>query len=163
MRSGMERLGWGEASGDYAIAGVGGALAQVARRTLLALCLVTLVLLAVKQPPAALTKGAVTLTVALAVVGLTWAWGRAGARFGLRRCYLFNDGLVVTGLFGRARAMAWTEVTALKVMGSQSLFMAFYRFEFERRGAGRVAFLAMGHQPALAELLLSRAAVNGVR
>lgn len=41
--------------------------------------------------------------------------------------------------------------------------MAFHRFEVERRGAGRLAFLAMGTQPALVGPLLRRAAANGVR
>ncbi|MEU1366661.1 hypothetical protein ABZ454_11050 [Streptomyces sp. NPDC005803] len=163
MRQRVRGFGLGQACGDYAVAGVGGALAQTARRGLAVLCLVLLVLLVVKKPPAALTKGAVIAGIALAVWGLTRAWGLISARFGIRRCYLFAGGLVVTGLFGRPRGVvAWSEVTALNVMVSRSLLMAFHRFEVERRGTGRLAFLAMGMQPALVQPLLSRAAANGV-
>lgn len=164
MRAGVNGFGPGEACGDYAVAGVGGALAQTGRRILLTLCLVLLVLLAVKQPAAALTKGAVVIGIVLVVGGATRAWGLVSARFGLRRCYLFAGGLVVTDLFGRPRGVvAWSEVTALNVMVARSLLMAFHRFEVERRGAGRLAFLAMGMQPALVGPLLRRAAANGVR
>ncbi|MFI6650365.1 hypothetical protein ACIBI8_22450 [Streptomyces sp. NPDC050529] len=163
MRPGVNGFGLGEACGDYAVAGVGGALAQTGRRMLMTLCLVLLVLLVVKQPTGALTKGVVVTGIMLAVWGLTRAWGLVSARLGLRRCYLFPGGLVVTGLFGRPRGVvAWSEVTALNVMVTGSLLMAFHRFEVERRGAGRLAFLAMGMEPGLVEPLLSRAAANGV-
>lgn len=163
MRPGVNGFGMGEACGDYAVAGVGGALAQTGRRMLMTLCLVLLVLLAVKQPTGALAKGVVVTGIMLAVWGLTRAWGLVSARLGLRRCYLFPGGLVVTGLFGLPRGVvAWSEVTALNVMVTGSLLMAFHRFEVERRGAGRLAFLAMGMEPGLVEPLLSRAAANGV-
>ncbi|MFI6858601.1 hypothetical protein ACIBKZ_01650 [Streptomyces sp. NPDC050421] len=159
----MSGFGWGEACGDHAVAGVAGALAQTARRLLMALCLLLLVLLLVKRPADALTKGAVVTGVVLVVWGLTRAWSLVSARFGLRRCYLFEGGLVLTDLFGRPRgAVAWSEVTALNVMVSQSLLMAFHRFEIERRGAGQLAFLGMGLRPAVVAPLLSRAAQNGV-
>ncbi|MEU9091046.1 hypothetical protein [Streptomyces sp. NPDC048428] len=162
MRPGVSGFGLGEVCGDYAVAGVGGALAQTGRRALMMLCLALLVLLVVKQPTAALTKGVVVTGIAFAVWGLTRAWGLVSARLGLRRCYLFPGGLIVTDLFGRPRGVvAWSEVTALNVMVTRSLLMAFHRFEVDRRGAGRLAFLAMGMQPALAEPLLSRAAANG--
>ncbi|MEU1470387.1 hypothetical protein ABZ434_19385 [Streptomyces sp. NPDC005761] len=159
----MNGFGWGEACGDYAVAGVGGALAQTGRRALVTLCLVLLVLLAVKQPVAAWARGAVVIGIVLVVWGLTRGWRLLSTRFGLRRCYLFPGGLVVTDLFGRPLgAVAWSEVTALNVVVTQSLLMAFHRFEVERRGGRRLAFLAMGAQPALVEPLLSRAAANGV-
>ncbi len=164
MRSDMNGFGLGEACGEYAVAGVGGALAQTGRRARTTLCLVLLVLLVVKRPAAALTETGIVIGVVLVVWGLTRAWGLMAARSGLRRCYLFTGGLVVTDLFGRPRGggVAWSEVTELNVMVSQSLLMAFHRFEVERRVAGRLAFLAMGVQPALVEPLLSRAAANGV-
>lgn len=163
MRAGVNGFGLGGACGDYAVAGVGGALAQTGRRILLTLCLVLLVLLAVKQPTAALTRSAVVIGIVLVVWGLTRAWGLMSARFGLRRCYLLAGGLVVTDLFGRPRGVvAWSEVAALNVMVSRSPLMAFHRFEVERRGVGRLAFLAMGMRPALVEPLLRRAAANGV-
>lgn len=163
MRPGVNRAGFGEARGNYAVAGLGGGLAQLGRRLLLGLCLALLVSLVYIRPTAAFTKGAITISVALVAIGLRWAWGRASARFGLRRCYLFRDGLVITGLFGQPRrAVPWAEVMGMQMMTSQSLFMAFYRFEITRRGSRPVAFLALGFQPPLVEPLLSQAAENGV-
>ncbi|MEV0573471.1 hypothetical protein [Streptomyces sp. RTGN2] len=163
MRSGVNGFGLGEMCGDYAVAGVGGALAQTGRRALTGLCLVLLVLLVVKRPSGAPVKGAIVVGILLVVWGLTRAWGLVSARLGLRRCYLFTGGLVVTGLFGRPRGVvAWGDVTALNVLVTGSLLMAFHRFEIDRRAAGRLAFLAMGMQPALVEPLLSRAAAHGV-
>ncbi|MER6116674.1 hypothetical protein [Streptomyces sp. A0642] len=159
-----DRFGLGAACGDYAVAGVAGGLAQMARRTLTLLGLVLLVLLVVKRPPAASAKGALIVGIALAVWGLTRAWRVVSARFGLRRCYLFVGGVVVTDLFGRPRGVvAWSEVTSLNVLVSGSLLLAFHRFEVRRRGARRpLAFLALGMRPALAEPLMARAAANGV-
>lgn len=163
MRPEMNGFGLGAACGEYAVAGVAGGLAQMARRALALLGLVLLVLLAVKQPPAAPAKGALVVGIALAVWGLTRAWRFVCARFGLRRCYLFVGGVVVTNLFGRPQAVAWSEVASLNVLVSRSLLLAFHRFEVQRRGVRRpLAFLAMGMQPALAEPLLARAAANGV-
>ncbi|MFC5075903.1 hypothetical protein ACFPN0_30890 [Kitasatospora cinereorecta] len=163
MRAGMRTFGFGEAYGDYPVAGLGGGLAQLARRLITALCLAMIVALAVDRPSSAFTKGAVALSVLLVVIGLRWAWGRVSARLGLRRCYLFPRGLVLTDLFGRPRAVAWAEVAALNMLAGQSLFMAFHRIEVVRRGHRTVAFLAMGAQPPLVAHLLSRAAENGVR
>ncbi|WNI20605.1 hypothetical protein [Streptomyces sp. ITFR-16] len=161
-RPGLDRFGFGQAHGDYAVAGVGGALSQVGRRMLTALCLVVLVLLVVKKPPSAVTKGTITLAVLLVAFGITRIWGSLSARFGLRRCYLFTGGLVVTGMFGGARAVPWSEVTTLKMMSSQQLLMSFYRFEVGRRGGAPLAFLAMGMKPALVDQLVGRAAANGI-
>ncbi|MCX4679496.1 hypothetical protein OG413_30140 [Streptomyces sp. NBC_01433] len=163
MRPGVNGAGFGEARGDYAVAALGGALAQLGRRLLIGLCLVLLVALVYIRPTAAFTKGAITISAALVAIGLRWAWGRASTRFGLRRCYLFRDGLVITGLFGQPRrAVAWADVMGMQMMVSQSLFLAFYRFEIIRRGSRPVAFLALGFQPPLVEPLLSQAAENGV-
>jgi hypothetical protein len=164
MRPGINRFGLGAACGDYAVAGVAGGLAQMARRVLALLGLVLLVLLAVKQPASASAKGALIVGVAAALWGLTRAWRFVSARFGLRRCYLFVGGVVVTNLFGRPRGVVpWSEVTSLDVLVTRSLLLAFHRFEVRRRGVRRpLAFLALGMQPALAEPLLTRAAANGI-
>ncbi|WP_406099638.1 hypothetical protein [Streptomyces sp. NBC_01013] len=164
MRQTGNGFGLGEACGDFAIAGVAGALAQVARRALTGLCAVLLVLLVVKRPSETLARSSLVIVIVLLLWGLTAAWRLLSARLGLRRCYLFAGGLVVTGLSGRPRGVvAWSEVTGLNMLVSQSLLMAFYRFEVDRRGSRRLAFLAMGVQPALVEPLLRRAAENGVR
>ncbi|MGW7718749.1 hypothetical protein ACWGKK_31255 [Streptomyces chartreusis] len=48
-------------------------------------------------------------------------------------------------------------------MSNLTLLLAFHRFEFERRGARRVAFLALGWKPRLLEALQTQAGTNGVR
>ncbi|WP_405812367.1 hypothetical protein OG524_35015 [Streptomyces sp. NBC_01520] len=165
MRAGTNRfgVGFGEAYGDYPVAGVAGALAQVARRLIIGLSLALIVALAVDRPSGAFVKGVVATSVVIVMVGLRWAWGRLSARWGLRRCYLYPGGLVLTDIVGRPRAVAWEQVAALNTLSGQSLFMSFHRFEVVRRGYRTVAFLAMGAQPPLVAQLLGRAAENGVR
>ncbi|MEU6067691.1 hypothetical protein ABZ864_25325 [Streptomyces sp. NPDC047082] len=154
MRDRAEALGLGEERGTYAVAGLWGALAQLARRLLAGLFVALLVCMVVISPR--FQKGLITMgTVMLSLFGLTLAWRGISARFGLRRCYLYTRGLVVTGTFGRVRhAVAWSEVTELKWMANPTLLLAFHRFEIERRGAGRVAFLALGIKPPLVEALV---------
>ncbi len=154
VRDRAEALGLGEERGTYAVAGLWGALAQLARRLLAGLFVALLVCMVVISPR--FQKGVITMgTVMLSLFGLTLAWRGISARFGLRRCYLYTRGLVVTGTFGRVRhAVAWSEVTELKWMANPTLLLAFHRFEIERRGAGRVAFLALGIKPRLVEALV---------
>ncbi|HET6859391.1 MAG TPA: hypothetical protein VFH94_20165 [Streptomyces sp.] len=157
-------LGFGEACGNHPVSGVGGGLAQLGRRLVLGASVVLVVLLFVNKPSGALVKGTVTGAVVLTLFGLTMAWRRTAARFGLRRCYLYAGGLVVTNVFGRVRdVVAWSEVTVLNRMVSQSPLMAFHRFELARRSSATVAFLALGLQPALVDALLSQAQRNGIR
>ncbi|MFF7975760.1 hypothetical protein [Streptomyces sp. NPDC007905] len=155
VRDCAEALGLGEERGSYAVAGLCGALAQLARRFLAGLFVVLLVCMVVIS--SGFQKGVITMgAVMLSLFGLTLAWRGLSARFGLRRCYLYTRGLVVTGTFGRVRhAVAWSEVTELKWMAANmTLLLAFHRFEIERRGAGRVAFLALGIKPRLVEALV---------
>ncbi|MGW2572579.1 hypothetical protein [Streptomyces sp. NPDC001537] len=164
VRDRAEALGLGEERGSYAVAGPWSALSQFARRLLAGLVVVLLVRLVVVSP--GIQKGVITMgSVTLSVFGLTLAWRGLSARFGLRRCYLYTRGLVVTGTFGRVRhAVAWSEVTELKwVAANMTLLLVFHRCEIERRGAGRVAFLALGIKPPLVEALRTQAAANGVR
>jgi hypothetical protein len=159
----MDALGLGEERGSYAISGVGGGLAQLARRSIVGLYVVILVALVVSRPPAAFTSGAVAGAVVLALFSLTLAWRRASAKFGIKRCYLYTGGLVVTNLFGRmGDVVAWTEVTALNRMESQSVLLAFHRVEFVRRSSASLAFVVPGLKPALMEALLSQATENGI-
>ncbi|MCL8013487.1 hypothetical protein [Streptomyces sp. AS02] len=126
---------------------------------------VLLVCLVVMRLSWGFQKGVITTgAVVLSLFGLTLAWRGLSARFGLRRCYLYTRGLVVTSTFGRVRhAVAWSEVTELKWMSNLTLLLAFHRFEIERRGAGRVAFLVLGWKPRLVEALQTQAGANGVR
>jgi hypothetical protein len=163
MRQEVNGLGLGEQHGSYAIAGVGGALLQMARRGFVALAAVVLVMLLVSRPPAAFVKGAVTVAVVLAMFGLRLAWSHATARFGINRCYLRTDGLVVTNLFGGVRdAVAWSNMTGLNQTTTLSVWLTFHRFEITRNGSAPLAFLALGQKPALATALLSQATKNGL-
>ncbi|WP_328843442.1 hypothetical protein [Streptomyces sp. NBC_00258] len=163
VRQGVDGLGLGEKLGSYPIAGVGGGLAQMARRVGLLLYVVMIVCLVVLAPRAAFAKGAVMTAVVFVLFGLVLAWRRTSARFGLRRCYLYTDGLVVTNLFGGVKdVVAWREVTALNRLSGASLFMVFHRVEIARHGLRPLAFLALGLEPALVEALLSQMAKNGI-
>ncbi|MFI2765612.1 hypothetical protein ACH5A3_43560 [Streptomyces echinatus] len=163
VRDRAEALGLGEERGGYAVAGLWGALAQLARRFLAGVFVALLVCLVVLS--SGFQKGVITMgAVMLSLFGLTLAWRGLSARFGLRRCYLYTRGLVVTSTFGRVRhVVAWTEVTELKWMSNLTLLLAFHRFEIEQRGAGRVAFLALGIKPQLVDALQTQAGANGVR
>ncbi|RYJ21813.1 hypothetical protein CU044_6197 [Streptomyces sp. L-9-10] len=86
MRQGVGGLGLGEKLGSYPIAGVGGGLAQMARRVGVMLYVVIIVCLIAITPPAAFAKGAVMTAVVVVLFGLMLAWRRTSARFGLRRC-----------------------------------------------------------------------------
>ncbi|MGW6603166.1 hypothetical protein [Streptomyces sp. NPDC055036] len=168
MRHGVDGLGLGlrlgEKLGSYPIAGVGGGLAQMARRVGVVLYVIVIVCLAAITPPAAFAKGAVMTAVVLVLLGLMLAWRRLSARFGLRRCYLYTNGLVVTNLFGGVQdAVAWSEVTGLNRLSGASVFMTFHRVEIARHGLRPLAFLAMGLKPPLVDALLSQLAKNGIR
>ncbi|MCL7380506.1 hypothetical protein [Streptomyces sp. 35G-GA-8] len=168
MRHGVDGLGLGpglgEKLGSFPIAGVGGGLAQMARRGGVVLYVIVIVCLAAITPPAAFAKGAVMTAVVLVLFGLTLAWRRLSARFGLRRCYLYSNGLVVTNLFGGVQdAVAWSEVAGLKRLSGASVFMTFHRVEIARHGLRPLAFLAMGLKPPLVDALLSQLAKNGIR
>ncbi|MFI6339144.1 hypothetical protein [Streptomyces sp. NPDC050535] len=165
MRQRVDRLGFdlGKKLGNYPIAGVGGGLAQLTRRIVVAVAVVFLGSLVIRRPPAAFTKGAVMVGVLLAVFGLTLAWRRATARLGINRCHLYADGFVVTNLLGGVRdVVAWNRVTALNRIEAQSLLMSFHRLEFARRGSGDLGFVILGLRPALVEALLTQAAKNGI-
>ncbi|MEV0040025.1 hypothetical protein [Streptomyces sp. NPDC050804] len=164
MRQDMDRLGLGEKLGSYPIAGVGGSLAQMARRVGVVLYVIMIVCLAAITPPAAFAKGAVMTAVALVLFGLMLAWRRMSARFELRRCCLYTHGLVVTNLLGGVQdAVAWSEVTELNRLSGASVFMTFHRVEIARHGLRPLAFLALGLKPPLVDALLSQLAKNGVR
>lgn len=165
MWQGVDGLNLGERRGTYPVAGVGGGLAQLARRALAAVFVVMVVTLIVKQPPAAFTKGVIAGAVLLGPMGLTLAWRRVTARLGISRCYLCTGGVVVTNLFGRVRdSVTWSDVTELSGFTNQSLFLSFHRFELARRGSARpLAFLALGMNPELVKALQHQAARNGVR
>ncbi|MGW6741557.1 M20/M25/M40 family metallo-hydrolase [Streptomyces sp. NPDC055025] len=164
MRQDMDRLGLGEKLGSYPIAGVGGSLAQMARRVGVVLYVIMIVCLAAITPPAAFAKGAVMTAVVFVLFGLMLAWRRMSARFGLRRCCLYTHGLVVTNLLGGVQdAVAWSEVTELNRLSGASVFMTFHRVEVARRGLRPLAFLALGLKPPLVDALLSQLAKNGVR
>lgn len=164
MRHGGDGSGLGEKLGSYPIAGVGGGLAQVARRIGMVLYGLVIVCLAALSPPAAFAKGAVLTAVVLVLAGLVPVWRRLSARFGLRQCHLYTDGLVVTNLFGGVQdAVAWSEVTALNRLSGASVFMAFHRVEIARRGPRPLAFLAMGPKPPLVDALVGQLARSGIR
>ncbi|MFJ4688951.1 hypothetical protein [Streptomyces sp. NPDC088789] len=164
MRQNVAGLGLGEKLGSYPIAGVGGGLAQMARRVGVVLYVILIVGLVAVAPPAAFAKGAVMTAVVLVLFGLMLAWRRMSAKFGLRRCYLCTDGLIVTNLFGGVQdAVAWSEVTVLNRLSGASVFMMFHRFEIARHGRRPLAFLAMGLKPPLVDALLNLLAKNGVR
>ena len=159
---GTDRLG--EPRGSHPVAGLGGGLAQLARRLVIGLCVALVVALVYARPSAAFAKGAVATAVVLTLLGLTQAWRRVAARYGLARCYLYTGGLVVTNVFGRVRdALAWSEVAGLNRLSNQSPLLAFHRFELVRRGSPPLAFLALGMNPALVEALLNEAARNDIR
>ncbi|MFJ4499507.1 hypothetical protein [Streptomyces sp. NPDC088864] len=163
MRQDVNGLGLGQLHGSYAIAGIGGALLQMARRGLVALAVVVLVMLSVRKPPAAFIKGAVTVATVLAMYGLMLAWRRATTRFGIKRCYLLTDGLIVTNLFGGVRdVVRWSSMTGLNQTATLSVWLTFHRFEIARHGSAPLAFLALGRNPALATALLSQATRNGL-
>ncbi|WP_327350688.1 hypothetical protein [Streptomyces sp. NBC_01304] len=164
MRQGMDGLGLGAKLGSYPVAGVAGGLAQMARRVGLVLYVVIIVCLVAITPPAAFTKGAVMTAVVLVLFGLMLAWRRMSARFGLRRCYLYTDGLVVTNLFGGVQdAVAWSEVTELNRLSGASVFMTFHRVGIARHGLRPLVFLALGVKPPLVDALLSQLVKNGIR
>ncbi|MFJ4899275.1 hypothetical protein [Streptomyces sp. NPDC088727] len=164
MRQGVDGLGLGERLGSYPIAGVGGALAQMAQRVGLVLYAVLIICLAAITPPAAFAKGAVMTAVVFALFGLIRAWRHMSARSGLRRCHVYTDGLVVTSLFGGVRdAVAWSEVTVVNRSSGASVFMTFHRIEIARHGLRPLAFLALGLKPPVVDALLSQLAKNGIR
>ncbi|MFJ2706085.1 hypothetical protein ACIO3R_23155 [Streptomyces sp. NPDC087428] len=164
MRQGVDGFGLGERFGSYPIAGVGGGLAQMARRVGVALYVSLIICLATIRPPAAFAKGAVMTAVVLVLFGLMLAWRRMSVRFGLRRCYVYEDGLVVTNLFGGVQdAVAWSEVTALNRYIGASVFMTLHRFEIARHGLRPLVILALGLKPPMVDALLSRLAKNGIR
>lgn len=161
MRQDIDRLG--QRLGSYPIAGVAGAVLQVFRRFVVGGCAAVVVCLVAIRPSSTVLKIVVTIAVAVGLLGLRAAWQRVSARFGLRRCYLHTDGLVVTDLFGGVmHSVAWSETTGLKRLSAQSVFMAFQRVEIVRRDAPPLAFLAPGLQPALVEALLVQAAEHGI-
>ncbi|MEV1054969.1 hypothetical protein [Streptomyces sp. NPDC049887] len=164
VRNRAQTLGLGGERGDYAVAGVPGALGQLLRRSLVLLCVVLVGYAIVARPEWGFLKGVGTaIAVALALCGLNLTWRLLSARFGLRRCYVHEQGLVVTNTLGGVRhAVAWSEVTGLAWMSNLTLLFAFHRFEIERRGARRMAFVALGANPALAAALLQQAEENGV-
>ncbi|MEU3459354.1 hypothetical protein ABZ721_05275 [Streptomyces sp. NPDC006733] len=162
-RDHIDGLGLGTAHGSHPIAGLAGGLAQVGRRLLVGLAVAAMALLIYRQPSNALVKGVVTSGVVLALYTLRLVWRRVSAAFGLCRCYLFADGLLVTNLFGGTRAVVrWSEVSSLHRMVSQSLLMSFHRVEIVRRGSATLAFLALGAEPALVPALLGEATRNGI-
>ncbi|MET9485049.1 hypothetical protein [Streptomyces sp. NPDC006638] len=164
MRESVYGSGLGRKLGSYPVAGVAGGLAQVARRAGAALYVVLIVCLVAISPPAAFAKGAVLTAVVLVLYGLLLAWRRTSARFDLRRCHLYTYGLVVTDLFGREwDAVAWSEVTGVNRLRGASAFMTFHRFEIERHGRERLAFLALGLEPPLVEALVRQLTKNGVQ
>ncbi|WP_327233517.1 hypothetical protein OG349_05590 [Streptomyces sp. NBC_01317] len=164
MRRGVDGPGLGRKLGSYPVAGVAGGVAQMARRVGVALYVVLVVCLVAIAPPAAFAKGAVMTAVVLVLSGLVLAWRRTSARFGLRQCHLYTDGLVVTDLFGGEwDAVAWSEVTGLNRLSGASVFMTFHRVEITRHGLKPLAFLALGLNPPLVEALLGQLAKNGIR
>ncbi|WP_329126828.1 hypothetical protein [Streptomyces sp. NBC_01465] len=163
MRQDVGRLALGKKLGSYPVAGVAGALAQVARRLGAVLYIILIVCLVAKRPPTAFAKGAVMTAVVFALFGLVLAWRRISARFGLRRCHLHANGLVVTNLFGGIQdAVTWREVTELNRLRAASLLMAFHRFEISRHGRRPLAFLAPGLEPPLVDALQGELAKNGI-
>lgn len=161
MRQDIDQLG--QRLGSYPISGVTGAVLQVFRRFVVGGCGALVVCLVAIRPSSTVLKVVVTIAVAVGLLGLRAAWQRASARFGLRRCYVHTDGLVVTDLFGRVMdSVAWSETTGVKRLSAQSVFMAFQRVEIVRRNSPPVAFVALGLKPALIEALQVQAAEHGV-
>ncbi|MFJ1896891.1 MULTISPECIES: hypothetical protein [unclassified Streptomyces] len=164
VRGGLNGLGLGEKLDSYPIAGVAGGLTQMARRAGVVLYVILIIGLIAIRPPAAFAKGSVLTAVVFVLFGLTLAWRRMSARFGLRRCYVYADGLVVTNLFGGVQdTVAWSEVTVLNRSMGASVFMAFHRFEIARHGLRPLAFLALGLKPPIVDALLNQLARNGIR
>ena len=163
MGNGGGGAGLGARRGSYAIAGVGGVLGQMGRRFLVGLYAFAVVVLIVKRPPSAFTKGAVMGAVILGLFLLRLGWLRVSTKFEIRRCHLHAGGVAVTNyLGGPYDAVAWSEVTQVKQSVSVSPLMAFHRIELDRRGSAPLAFVALGQNPAVVDALLSQAKKNGV-
>jgi hypothetical protein len=162
-QGGVDGLGLGVARGSHPVSGLGGALAQCGRRIVVGVCLGLIIALVFIRPSSAFVKGLCTAAVALVLLGLTQVWRRLSARFGLRRCYLFSCGLVVTNAFGRVHdVVLWTDVAALNHMSNQSGLLSFHRFEIVRHGSGLLPLLALGANPPLVEALLTETRNNGL-
>lgn len=161
----VEGLDLGERRGSYPVAGVPGFFAQLARRGGMALYIAIVIGLLVNRPPDMLTKGAVMAAVLVGLIGYLLAWRRLTARLGLRRCYLYTDGVVVTNWFGRVQDwVAWRNVRELDGLTAQSLVFSFHRLELWRRDSGKpLRLLALGMNPKLRYALYDEAERNGVR
>ncbi|MEU1181551.1 hypothetical protein ABZ464_28695 [Streptomyces sp. NPDC005820] len=161
--NGGDGLNLGAKQGDHSIAGVAGGLAQMARRFAVGLYAAYMIMLFVNRPESALTRGVVASAMILGLFAIRPAWLRVSAKFRIRRCYLYRDGLAVTDWFGRVhRAVAWSDVIEVRRTVALSLVMAFHRIEISPRGSAVVAFVVLGQKPALVEALLSQARRHGV-
>ncbi|MEU1514034.1 hypothetical protein ABZ490_18040 [Streptomyces sp. NPDC005811] len=164
LQAHVDAFGFGRRRRTYAVTGVMGGLAQLARRTLLGLAVLLIGLMIALRPPSAFLKGAVVVGAVLVGFGLRLAWRRFAAAQEINRCYLYPDGVVVTSLFGQVRdVVAWADVTTLGRQSTNSPLMAFHRIELGRRDAGPLVVLALGSDPALAKDLVQQAAQHDIR
>ncbi|MFD9396217.1 hypothetical protein ACFWBB_37405 [Streptomyces sp. NPDC060000] len=164
LRERANAFGFGQGRRTYAVTGVMGGLAQLARRALVGLAVFLIGALVVLRPPSAFIKGAVITAVMLAGFGLMPAWRRASATLEINRCCLYPGGMVVTNQFGQIRdAVAWAEVTTTKRMSARSILMAFDRVELGRPGPAPLTFVVLGREPALIRALQQELARNGIR
>ncbi|MGW7818223.1 hypothetical protein ACWGLF_08850 [Streptomyces puniciscabiei] len=162
-RERANELGLGQSCRTYAITGVTGALVRVARGFLMVGLCVFLGALVFIRPPSAFLKGVVLTALLLATYGIGLLWRRMSARLGMNRCCLYPGGVVVTDLFGQVRnAVAWHEVSMLKLTSGAVLVTAMHRVELVRHGSTPVAFAVLGAQPVLVTALQEQAARNGI-
>lgn len=162
-RQRANELGLGQSYRTYAITGVMGALGRVGRGFVLVVLCLCLVALVFMQPPSALLKGLVLTALLLATYGGGLLWRRMSANLELNRCYLYPGGVVVTNPFGQVRdAVAWSEVSMLKLTNGAVLVTAIHRIELVRRGSTPVGFAVLGAQPALVKALQEQAKRNGI-
>ncbi|WP_416977075.1 hypothetical protein [Streptomyces sp. T028] len=156
-------LNLGPKRGDYSIAGVAGGLGQMARRLSVGLYAAYMIMLIVSRPESALARGVVASAMILGLFALRLAWLQVSAKFRIRRCYVYREGLAVTDWFGRVHTVvAWSNVIEVRRTIALSLVMAFHRIEIAPRGSAVVAFVVLGQKPALVEAVLSQARRHGV-
>lgn len=161
----VDELDLGERRGSYPVAGLSGFFAQLARRGIMAFYIAIVIVLLVDRPPDMLTRGAAMSAVLVGLIGYLLAWRRLTARLGLRRCYLYTDGVVVTNWFGRVQdCVSWRNVRELDGLSAQSLVFSFHRLELWRRDRGKpLRLVALGMNPKLTYALYDEAKRNGVR
>lgn len=156
-------LGLGQSCRTYAVTGVMGALGRVGRGFVMVVLCFFLGALVFLRPPSAFLKGLLLTALLLATYGIGPLWRRISADLEMNRCYLYPGGLVVTNLFGQVRnAVAWSEVSMLKLTNGAVLVTALHRVELVRHGSTSVAFAVLGAQPALIKALQEQAVRNGI-